>query len=51
MSKQIVRRISSILICLTLAAPVVCVAQTGTDPEPTDPGNVIQVILTILSIA
>ena len=51
MSKRISRRIGTILVLLTMAAPVACVAQTGTDPEPTSPHLVIQIILTVLGFA
>ena len=51
MSKRISRRIGTILVLLTMAAPVACVAQTGTDPEPTSPAVVIEVILAVLGFA
>jgi len=60
MSKQIRRRVLSAVVLLAMAAPVVLVTpvhayvapnQTGTDPEPTDPGFIIaQVIPMALAI-
>lgn len=51
LSKQISRNIGTIVVLLAMAAPVACVAQTGTDPEPTSPNVVIQIILTVFGFA
>lgn len=54
MSKQIRRRVFSAMVFLAMAAPVVLVApvhayvtpnQTGTDPEPTDPGVMLTTVI------
>lgn len=54
MSKQIRRRVWSAMVLLAMAAPVALVTpvhadttpnQTGTDPEPTDPGVIITMII------
>ena len=60
MSKQIRRRVFSAMVLLAMAGPAVFVKpanayvapnQTGTDPEPTDPGFIVgQVIPIALAI-